>query len=214
MHLYGCPMTRSTRVSWVLEEVGLDYDYTVIDLKAGEGFKPPFITINPSGKVPALVDGELVLTESAAICIYIADKAPAAGLIPAVGTQERALHEQWCFFASSELEQPLWLMSKHTFAFPPDQRCPSVLPSAEWEFKRQLKVLAQGLGDNTFILGEQFTVADILLSHVLTWATRGLKMDLGDEKLEAYRQRTQARPALAKAREREAHEAALKAQAQ
>ena len=205
MHLYGCAMTRSTRVAWALEEAGLDYLYTAIDIKAGEGFKPPFITMNPSGKVPAFVEDDLILTESAAICIYIADKVPDKGLVPAVGTKERALHDQWCFFAASELEQPLWLIAKHTFVFTPDQRHPEVIPSAEWEFKRQLSVLAQGLGDKTFILGEQFTVADILLSHVLTWASRGLKMDLGHGNLSAYPKRTQSRPALAKAREREAH---------
>ncbi|WP_020557954.1 glutathione S-transferase family protein [Thiofilum flexile] len=210
MHLYGCPMTRSTRAVWVLEEAGLAYDYTAIDMRAGESFKPPLITLNPAGKVPVLVDGDLVLTESAAICIYIGDKVPHSGLVPAYGTRERAVHEQWCFFAVSELEQPLWLIAKHSFAFPAEQRHPEVIPSAEWEFKRQLKILAQGLGDKTFILGESFTVADILLSHVLTWATRGLKMDLEHDNLKAYQQRTQARPALAKAREREAQAATVK----
>lgn len=212
MHLYGCPMTRSTRVAWALEEAGLDYQYTVIDVKKGEGFKPPLINLNPGGKIPVLTDGDLVLTESAAIGMYIGDKVPNAKLVPVVGTPERALHNQWCFFVLSELEQPLWLIAKHTFAFPPELRCEAVIPSAQWEFKRHLKTLVRGLGDKTFILGEQFTIADILISHALTWATRGMNIDLESEILEAYRQRTQARPALAKAREREANEAALKAQ--
>lgn len=214
LHLYGCPMTRSTRVAWALEEAGLPYQYSVIDVKAGEGFKSPFLAVNPAGKVPVLTDGDLVLTESAAIGIYVGDLAPSSGLVPAFGTKERALHEQWCFFASSELEQPLWLAAKHTFAFPPDHRHPEVIPSAEWEFRRQLKVLAAGLGNKPFILGEQFTIADILLSHILTWATRGMKLELDNQVLSAYQQRTQSRPALARAHEREASEAALKAQLQ
>jgi len=202
MHLYGSPKTRSTRVAWTLEEAGFEYDYTAIDLRKGQGFQPPFIQLNPAGKVPVLVDGELVLTESAAISIYIADKVPEQNLIPRVNTAARAIHNQWCFFAVSELEQPLWLAAKHRFVFPEERRVPSVIPTAMWEFERQLAVLAKGLGDKPYIMGEQFTIADIMISHILTWAV-GANLSLNQVNLEAYLARNLARPALARASKRE-----------
>ncbi|MCC8988107.1 MAG: glutathione S-transferase, partial [Candidatus Contendobacter sp.] len=114
--VYGCPHTRSTRVVWALEEVGAEYEYQKVDLFAGEGRQPAYLALNPGGKVPALADGDLVLTESSAICTYIGDAFPASGLTPPFGSPERARYNQWCSFAVCELEQPLWTMAKHRFA--------------------------------------------------------------------------------------------------
>jgi len=73
---------RSTRVTWVLEEAGVDYEFMVVDLSKGEHKKPEYLKVNPYAKVPDLVDGELVLSESAAICTYIGEKFPSSGLVP------------------------------------------------------------------------------------------------------------------------------------
>lgn len=116
--VFGFPNTRSARAVWALEEAGAEYDYIKVNLFKGQGRRPPYIDLNPGGKVPALRDGDFVLAESGAICTYIGDKFPESGLTPPIGTQERARYYQWCFFVIGELEQPLWTMAKHRFALP------------------------------------------------------------------------------------------------
>jgi glutathione S-transferase len=200
--VYGCPHTRSTRVVWALEEAGAEYEYQKVDLFAGEGRQPAYLALNPGGKVPALADGDLVLTESAAICTYIGDAFPASGLTPPCGLPERARYNQWCFFAMCELEQPLWTIAKHRFALPEKRRVPEVIETAAWEFAIAAKVLATGLGGREFLISERFTAADILVAHTLSWA-QSFELPLGHTVLEAYAERLLARPALAQARARE-----------
>ncbi len=89
MKLYGYPQTRSARVAWALEEANAEYEYELINLQAGEHKKPAFLAINPFGKIPTLFDNGQVISESAAICTYIAEKFPAAQLIP-TDAQSRA----------------------------------------------------------------------------------------------------------------------------
>lgn len=200
MRIYGCLRTRSVRALWALEEAGAQYDYVHVDLRKGEGRKPPFLQINPGGKVPALVDGEVVLTESGAICVYIAETFPAAKLIPAA-VRERAQCRQWCFFVLSELEQPLWTLAKHTFALPEQRRVPAIMDTARWEFGKAADVLAQGLGDREFIAGDAFSIADLLIAHTLSWA-QAHNIEL-HRSLQSYAERMLSRPALARAQQRE-----------
>ena len=202
MRLYGFPNTRSARALWALEEVGAAYNYVHVDLLKGEARRTPFLDINPGGKLPALVDGNLILTESAAICIYIADKFPAAKLAPAHASNDRAKFHQWCFFALSELEQPLWTLSKHTFALPEKYRVPEIMDTSRWEFARAATVLAAGLGEREYIVGDEFTVADILLANTLNWA-RSRSVEVEQPVLNAYADRMLARPALQRALARE-----------
>ena len=138
--VYGFPNARSSRVVWALEEAGAEYEYIYVDLKAGAGWQPEYLALNAGGKVPTLVDGEFVLTESGAICTYLGDRFPATGLTPQVGSRERARYNQWCYFVLSELEQPLWTIGKHTFALPEQRRAPVVLETARWEFSVAAKV--------------------------------------------------------------------------
>ena len=200
--IYGYPRTRTIRVLWALEEIGAEYELAKVDLMKGGGHDPEYTRLNPAGKVPLLVDGELVLSESGAICTYLGDRFPESGLVPGVGTNERALYDKCCFFALCELEQPLWTMAKHWRFLPKDRRVPEVIETARWEFARCADVLSTELGDRAFAVGTGFTAADILLAHVLNWA-RGDDMALGHEALEAYTDRMVSRPALARARERE-----------
>jgi len=200
--IFGAPTTRSSRVLWALEEIGTDYDYVKVDLMRGEGRKPPYIDLNFGGKVPTLVEGDLVLSESAAICTYLGDRFPESGLVPAVGTAERALYNKWCFFVIGELEQPLWTMAKHRFALPEKRRVPAVMDTALWEFSVAAKVLQVGLEEREFLVGGRFTAADILVAHTLSWA-QAFKVSLEPENLQTYAQRMLERPALARARERE-----------
>ncbi len=202
MTLYGCPNTRSTRAAWALEEAGATYEYVKVDLRKGEGRSLAYLRINPGGKVPALAEDGFVLTESAAILTYVGDRYPGSKLTPPPGTRERAHYDQWCFFAVGELEQPLWTMAKHQFALPEDWRVPAVIGTARKEFAVAFRVLESGLDDKLFILGEQFSAADILIALTLAWARKAEAMP-DSPTLSAYLDRCLARPALARARERE-----------
>ncbi|MCA9720643.1 MAG: glutathione S-transferase family protein [Myxococcales bacterium] len=201
LKLFGTPNSRSTRVAWALEEVGAEYEITPIQLGRGGGRAPEYLAINPGGKVPALIDGDAVLTESAAIVLYLAERFPNAGLVPG-DPLERARCVQWCFFVIGELEQPLWTMTKHAFVLPPKLRVPAILATAASEWKRAAAVLSTGLGERPYLLGDAFTAADIMVGHTLAWATAA-QQPLEAENLVAYRDRVLARPALARAQARE-----------
>lgn len=196
--LYGMPNSRSFRVLWTLEEAGMDYDYRVVNLGRGGGQDPEFLRLNPAAKLPVLTDDELVLTESAAICSYIAEEAPGANLIPLAESSQRARYYQWCFFVLTELEQPLWTMAKHKFALPKEYRVPEVMPTAAFEFQRAASVLAGALAERDFLVGDRFTVADLLATHTLNWA-RAFKVELGSDRLEAVRHMHSLRPAFLRA---------------
>ena len=202
MKVYGYPGTRSARVVWALEEAGAEYEYVHVNLPKGAARQPDYLSVNPGGKVPSLVDADLTLTESAAICLYIARKYPAAHLMPSATSAEHARLEQWCFFALTELEQPLWTLAKHTFALPEKLRVPAIMDTARWEFVRAAGVLAKGLGDLPYIGGNAFSVADILLANTLEWA-RSRKVELGHASLDAYTDRMLSRPAWTRALQRE-----------
>ncbi len=200
--VYSFPKTRGRRITWMLEELGEDYEFKLIPF--GEnGFKSEaFVKINPAGKVPAIQDGDLVLTESAAIVTYLGDKFSDKALIPVAGTAERGKHDQWSYFALTELEQPLWTIGKHKFALPEDKRVPAIFDTAEWEYQQALNLLDMGLADNKYILGDNFSAADILICHTLNWGTN-FGQPIEQEKLKDYQQRVSSRDALQRAITRE-----------
>lgn len=202
IQVYGHARTRSLRVCWALEEIGAEYRFIDVDLPSGAARREPFISLNPGGKVPVLLDDDLVLTESPAIVTYLGDQYAPGKLVPAVGTLLRARYEQWSYFAVTELEQPLWTMAKHRFALPEARRVPAMIDCAVWEFGRTLKTLEKGL-QGPYILGDAFSAADILLGHTLLWA-QAFKLEMSSPTLLDYLQRLSLRPALARAMAREA----------
>ena len=203
MRLFSYPRTRGTRVTWMLEELGAPYEYELVPFGDNAFASPAFLRINPGGKVPALQDGTLTLTESAAIVSYLGDKFPTRGLVPPAGSPERARHDQWCYFVLSELEQPLWTKGKHRFMLPKDLRVPAIVETANWEFQKALGILSQGLGDKPFILGDDFTAADILIGHTLIWAEQA-KQSIDYQNVRDYAGRLRAREACKRTREKEA----------
>src|SRR3984957_20838087 len=118
LKLYEFPPTRSIRVRWTLQEMQLDFESILVDLPAREHHAAEFLKINPAAKVPVLVDGTLVLIESVAIVLYLADKYPEKGFTPA-NVEDRGRMTQWLLFAAAELEQPLWRIARHTRPYPP-----------------------------------------------------------------------------------------------
>lgn len=203
MRLFSYPRTRGTRVTWMLEELGAPYEYELVPFGDNGFASPAFLQVNPGGKVPALQDGPLTLTESAAIVSYLGDKFPTRGLVPPAGTPERARHDQWCYFVLSELEQPLWTKGKHRFMLPEDLRVPAIVDTANWEFQKALGILSQGLGDKPFILGDDFTAADILIGHTLIWAEQA-KQSIDPQNVRDYAGRLRGREACKRTRDKEA----------
>jgi glutathione S-transferase len=199
--LYGFPQTRSVRAAWALEEAGADYEYTLVNLLKGEHKQAAFLTINPFGKIPSLVDDSIVISESAAICTHIAEKFPAAKLIP-TDAKGRTEYFQWLFFVVSELEVHLWTAAKHDRFLPEDKRIPAIANTSFWEFEKAAAVLSTHLKGRQYIAGEQFSAADIICVSVLHWAHH-VKITLDDTLLN-YMNRLSERPALIKARKREA----------
>ncbi|WP_048308316.1 glutathione S-transferase family protein [Halomonas sp. PR-M31] len=205
--LYSYHNSRSLRVAWTLEELGLDYRCQFVDLASGEGQSSEYLAHHPDGKVPALKDDDLTLFESAAICRYLAERYGQGALMPD-DPIKRAKLDQWLFFIVSELEQPLWTLGKHKFALPQERRVPAVIPTAAWEFQRALAALQREFDGQGWLVDDEFTIADIMLGHTLSWA-RGAKQPLPDA-LEAYFKRCYARPArdAAQQREQSAHDEA------
>jgi len=187
--LYGGGQSRSFRALWALEEAGLDFEYVEVtrELLGSADYK----AINPQSKIPTLVDGSLVLTESAAIVNYAASLS-SHSLIPA-DTAARAEYDDLCYFVMTDFEQPLWTMGKHRFALPEEQRKETVLDTAVWEFAKSQTALQQRMGNREFAVGEQFSMADVLLSQTLNWAQR-FEMDVAPELL-AYKDRHYERAA-------------------
>lgn len=169
MKLFEFPPTRSIRVRWTLQELGVDFEAVRVNMIAGEHKSPAFLKINPAGKLPVLQDGNLVLTESMAIVLYLAEKYPEKGLIPADLGQRAELH-RWMLFAATELEQPLWRIARNTNVYPEAKRLLRDVPLARDDFKEMAAVLEEHLKGRQFVVGDTVTVADFVLAYTLDWA--------------------------------------------
>jgi glutathione S-transferase len=192
MKLYEFGPTRSIRVRWALQELGVDFEPIRVNLLAGEHQRPEFLKINPAGKIPVLVDGDLVLTESVAIVLYLGEKYSDKGLLP-TDLKQRAQVNRWLLFVATELEQPLWRISRHTALYPEEQRLPADVNIAGREFKEMAAVLEKHMQGRQFVVGDSVTVADLVTAYTLDWGNED-KL-LGDcPNLLAYMQRMYARP--------------------
>lgn len=196
MKLYGFAGTRSQRALWGLRELGLDFEFVSVNLPAGEHKNPEFLRINPVGRVPVLVDGNNIIPESAAIVLYLADKYPDKHLMPA-DLAQRAQVYRWVMFAMTELEQPLWRMTKHSFLYPQEKRIPADIELAREEFLAMAAILDRHMDGREFIVGESITAADCVTVYLLDWASERCPID-GLPNLRRYLEQMYARPAAPK----------------
>jgi glutathione S-transferase len=201
MKLYGYRNGRTLRALWALEEVGATYEYVEVDVMHGQGREPWFLKINPAGKVPVLDDDGTIITESAAVCMHLAEKYPESRLLPAPGTVERTQCYKWTSYILTELEAPLWNIAKHRFGLPKERRVPAVVDTATWEFEVAVKILAAELGDRPYLVGDSFTIVDILAAHTLLWA-KSARLHVSSDWLASYLNALTMRDAFARARER------------
>jgi glutathione S-transferase len=177
MKLFEFAPTRSIRARWTLQELGVDFESVVVNLLADEHHSAAFLRLNPAGRVPALVDGDVVLTESVAIVLYLAEKYPEKRLVPSDLAQRAQLY-RWLLFAATELEQPLWRISKHTAIYPQDRRLPDDVNLAREDFAPMAQVLEVHMSGRQFVVGDCVSVADFVLAYTLDWANEvGLLTD-------------------------------------
>ena len=192
MKLYEFAPTRSIRVRWTLQELAVDFEAIPVNMLAGENRSPTFLKINPAGKLPVLVDGDMVLTESIAIVLYLAEKYRDKGLIP-TDLQQRAQLMRWLLFTTTELEQPLWRMARHTTIYPESKRLPGELALARDDFAQMANVLEDHMSGRQFVVGDTATVGDFVLAYTLDWAKMAKVLN-GLPRLEAYLEEMYARP--------------------
>jgi glutathione S-transferase len=188
MKFYWCEQSRAFRIAWMLEEAGQPYERIRVDIRTGDNKdNPDFRAASPMGKVPAISDGPVRLWDSGAICLYIADKYPEAGLTVPADDPQRFEFIQWLMFTNSVIEPAMV------------EKFMSVTPKPEsyghGSFESMISVLEQGLSGKSWIMGERFTAADVLLGssvHVLD--KFGLLPD--NAALQGYVERCRSRPAL------------------
>lgn len=198
MKLYHRPQSRSIRPRWLLEEIGAPYELITLDHAKGEDKTAAYLKIHPHGAVPALVDGDLALFESAAICAYLADKFPEKHLAPAVGTPARGRYYQWMFYSMATLEPPVLQIFMNAVMLPEAERSAAAVEQGRKTFAEVARVLSQALAGKPFLLGEQFSAADVMVGSTLGW---GQFMGLleGQPELSAYVKRLSDRPAYQRA---------------
>jgi glutathione S-transferase len=181
------PMSRGQIARWALHEVDADYEQVLVNWQDKQ---PAFLAANPMGKVPTIVHhleiGDRVVTEAAAICLYLAEMHPEAGLLP--NEAETADYLRWTFFAAGPVEQSI---TSRAMKFEPT---PEQQPMAGWgSFERTMNTLEQHLANTTYVCGERFTMADVYVGSAVDW---GLNFGIipPTQAFVAYAERMQARP--------------------
>ena len=192
MKLYGVGPSRSVRPLWALRELDVEFEFVTVNLKTGDHMKPEFLRLNPAHKVPVLVEGDAVITESAAIVMYLAEKYPSKGLIPS-DLKQRAQMYRWIMFATTELEQPLWRIARHTFLYPEDKRLPADMALAQGDFRDMATVFEEHMNGRQYAVGDSFSVADCVTAWTIDWAGE-MKLLEGLPNTQAYLERMYARP--------------------
>ena len=196
--IWGGATSRTLRAHWACEELELTYTPRLIGSRTGETQSVEFRRLNPKEKIPVLCDGDLVLSESAAIVTYLADTYGRGNLAPLPFTSERALYNQWLSFIQMELDaHTLYVMRKHKDLANLYGEAPAAIETAIAGFNKQIQVVTEQLATRPFLLGEQFTGADIMLTSILTWA-QNYGFDL-DSTLQTYTAAQTARPAYKRA---------------
>lgn len=191
MQLYWCPQTRASRAVWMLEEAGCDYEKVLIDIRDPDArSRADFQAVSPLGKVPALRDGDVAVAESAAICLYVADRYSPGTLAPAIDDPTRGDFLFWLMFTPGVIEPCM------AEAFGTAQANRVSHGWGDWD--SMIATLEARMEDRTWVMGDRFTAADVLVgSSVRFMQLFGIMPD--SDILKAYHARCEARPALQRA---------------
>ncbi len=189
--LYWAPRSRAFSALWLMEETGQPYERVLVDITADAQRAPEYLAINPMGKVPALSDGDATLAEAAAICAYVAERYPEAKLAPALGDPLRTKYLYWLFFSPGCIEPAMVQIATKI-------EMNSV--AAGWgDAQRVFDVLDAALTEGPWILGANFSAADVAVGSALNFAVRLFKMVPSRPSFDAYIARCVARPAFQRA---------------
>jgi len=188
--LYHHPFSRAAATLWMLEEVGAPYELRYTDIMKGAHKAPELVRLNPMGKLPTLVDGDVVVTENAAIALYLADRYAYGKLSPRVEDPKRGTYLRWSLFAPSVVEPGL-LAHSSKWEFKPSQ--------AGWgKYEDMLATMESAIGDGPFLLGDTFSMADVIFGGGIRYMLQ-FKMLEPRPKFTAYAERLGARPAFQRA---------------
>lgn len=171
LKIYGVAGSRAYRTLWMVNELGLEYENMPIHFADGSAKTPDYLAINPNGRIPAIDDDGFKLWESMAINLYLAKKHD-KGLWPKT-LEGEAQAIQWSFWVMTEVEKPTLAVLFHRVFLPEGQRDPNAAEDGEQQLNGPLKVLDQALAKTGHLIGSNFTVADLNVASVLTWAKRG-----------------------------------------
>ena len=200
--LFHAPHTRATGALALMEELGVPYDLHVLNLKANEQRGEKYLAVNPMGKVPAVLHDGALVTEQAAVYLYLADLYPEKGLAPPIGNPLRGPYLRWMVFYGSSFEPAVVDRSQNRAPAPPST-CPY------GDFDTMFKTLNDQLSKGPWMLGEKFTAADVLWGMALQWTT-GFKLVPETPAIKAYVERASSRPSIIRARARDAEYAAAR----
>ena len=199
LKVYHAKNTRSVRVVWLCEELGIPYELKVLNFSPADLQSPEYLAVHPLGKVPAIDDDGLVLNESGAILQYLMEKHGAGKLEPKPGSPARGRYLHWFQFAEATMMVPIGNIAQHSFIRPEDKRIPQVAAESVESTQKMLGILEKELAGKDYICGSEFTAADIMLGYdLLLCKLFGL---LGDDlkNVNAYFGRLGSRPAFQKA---------------
>jgi glutathione S-transferase len=200
LKIYGVPRSRAFRTLWLAKELGLDYENVLTDFANNGTRSPEYLAINPNGHVPAIDDSGFILWESMAINLYLAKKYGAGSLYP-TRLEDEAQTWQWSFWGMTEIERPVLTAMFNRAVYPEDKRDAAAADEAEKQMQAPLKVLDGAVTGTPYLLGSEFTVADLNVASILSWA-RPARIDLsGVPKMADWLQRCALRPAAKAARE-------------
>lgn len=198
--LFYAPHTRATGALALMEELDVPYNLEVLNFKAGEQRSPKYLSVNPMGKVPAVLHNGALVTEQPAVYLYVADLYPGKGLAPAIGDPLRGPYLRWMVYYGSSFEPAIVDRSQKHAPAPPST-CPY------GDFDTMLTTLNDQLRKGPWMLGEQFTAADVLWGVALHWTT-GFKLIPETPEIKAYVERVYSRPAIQRANAKDAEYAA------
>jgi glutathione S-transferase len=198
--LFHSPNTRSSGALILLEELAAPYQLHVLDMKRGEQREAAYLAVNPMGKVPAIKHGDALVTEQPAVFMYLADLFPEAGLAPPIGDPLRGPYLRWMVYYGSCFEPALI-----DRAMKREPAAPSTSPYGDYD--TMLKTLTDHLARGPYLLGDRFSAADVLWGTALTWTTM-FKLVPELPVITEYMARVNARPAVARARQKDAELAA------
>ncbi|WP_372826794.1 glutathione S-transferase family protein [Polaromonas sp.] len=196
LKIYGIAASRTSRPLWVAQELGLDYEHIAQVYEGGATRTPEFLALNPNGHIPVIDDDGIVVWESMACALYLAERfqGPGGASLAAQNHAERAEILRWSFWAVTECEKDALTFLMHRIAMPEDRRKPELAQQADRRLAPVLQVLEQHLRARSYVAGERFTVADICVASVLAWAQRADAMT-ACPRVADWLQRCLARPA-------------------